>query len=553
MNWRFSIFAALVVGELAILAFAYQVLTDFTCSQTEAELGCRFLRSLLARALTGILAIGLFITARRQAWIEVLSRSVATTALPLQANPQTAVAQSALVRKVQIRVVDPTGGWMAVHLSGVALLFLPLLTASGPDLNAFFRQALVPWLAGSLLATLGALFWLAPVQRWKRWLVEERYAPLLVLGFAVLIPDMGQLVLPLWDWQVLTLFTFTAVVLVLSIIGVEAQAEARDYLIGVDDFYVMVGQPCSGVEGFVLITCFVGLYGLLFRHELRFPHYWLVVLPLGLMLSWMLNVLRISVLILIGARISPNLAVNGFHSYAGWMFFTLLALALMGVVHATPALHKLPERSAGPRLAEDWLAAHILPFAVFLIVGTIGAALTVHPDLAYPLRVVVVALVLGFFWRSLRAIRWSYDPVAVTLGALVGALWIATQPPASDSARVLLDALSGFGPVALAVWVLFRLLGTALVVPVVEELFFRGYLLAKLDFGGPLGRSFGVLASSALFASLHVRWIEALATGIVFALVIIRRNRLGDAILAHVAANSVIAVWAALQGDWASL
>ena len=81
-------------------------------------------------------------------------------------------------------------------------------------------------------------------------------------------------------------------------------------------------------------------------------------------------------------------------------------------------------------------------------------------------------------------------------------------------------------------------------------LFFRGYLLARLDFGGLLGRSFGIVVSSALFAALHNRWLEAWAAGVVFALVMIRHNHLGDAIVTHMVANSVIALWAALQSDW---
>ena len=56
--------------------------------------------------------------------------------------------------------------------------------------------------------------------------------------------------------------------------------------------------------------------------------------------------------------------------------------------------------------------------------------------------------------------------------------------------------------------------------------------------------------ASGLFALLHTRWQEAFAAGIVFALIMLRRNRLGDAVISHVVANGLIALSAWLRGDW---
>ena len=91
---------------------------------------------------------------------------------------------------------------------------------------------------------------------------------------------------------------------------------------------------------------------------------------------------------------------------------------------------------------------------------------------------------------------------------------------------------------------------TAILVPVIEEMFFRGYLLTRLDGPKPWQRALAVGLSSAAFALLHGRWLEAGLAGVVFALVALRRGRFADAIWAHVVANSLVAAIAAARGDW---
>ena len=89
-----------------------------------------------------------------------------------------------------------------------------------------------------------------------------------------------------------------------------------------------------------------------------------------------------------------------------------------------------------------------------------------------------------------------------------------------------------------------------MLVPVVEEAFFRGYVLTRLDSGTWASRVAAVAVSSALFALLHGRIVAAGAAGVVFALVMLRRGRLADAILAHGLANALIAAVALWRGAW---
>jgi exosortase E/protease (VPEID-CTERM system) len=225
----------------------------------------------------------------------------------------------------------------------------------------------------------------------------------------------------------------------------------------------------------------------------------------------------------------------------------------MWFVQATPWLHRddgVP-RPAPPPLRQDWLAARILPFIVFMIVSTLTAALFFHPELGYPWKAAAMAAALVFFLPALRGRDWAPSLPALVAGALVGAGWLALAPTDDMDAFVLGQLLTGLGSTGLAVWIAARLLGTVVLVPVIEELFFRGYVLARLDRGGLVWRGVALAVSSGLFGLLHGRWLEAAAAGLVFGLMMLWRGRLADAVWAHVAANAVVAAVALTRGDWA--
>jgi CAAX prenyl protease-like protein len=109
---------------------------------------------------------------------------------------------------------------------------------------------------------------------------------------------------------------------------------------------------------------------------------------------------------------------------------------------------------------------------------------------------------------------------------------------------------------AAGVWLFFRVAGSAITVPVAEELAFRGYLIRKLiarDFENvALNRFtwFSFLLSSVLFGLLHDRWLAGIVAGMLFALALYRRGQLGDAVVAHVTANALIAVYVLVYSKW---
>ncbi|MDZ4093552.1 MAG: exosortase E/protease, VPEID-CTERM system [Paracoccaceae bacterium] len=517
--------AALLCVEVLALAIAYQFFATIECHATEANGLCRLLRSMVARALVVFAAFAVLIWARPMPFGRFLARADAYAG----------------------RV------WRALHLAGFVLLLLPLGMAAGGDLGGIFRLALLPWVLGAILASLGGVLWIAPRAAWHELIAQDGYAPLVVLGIAALVPDVADWVLPLWDWQVLTTLTFNAVRLFLGLFSSVTYADPTGYVIGIKEFSVHIARQCSGVEGVALVTAFVSLYAFIFRTQIRFPHFWVLVLPLAILLSWVLNVVRVGVLILIGAHISPELAVNGFHSYAGWMFFTLLALGIVWAVQSAPWLHIDTVRGKGPRLRQDPMAALILPFVVFMVASVVSQALFAHPELGYPLRAAAMVWVIWYFRAVYLSMPWRPDLIAMIAGIAVGVGWLVLDAGNRAEGEKLAQALATLSGPLLLLWIVARLLGTVLLVPMVEELFFRGYLLTRLDRGGLGMRLLAIAASSAVFAALHGRWLAAGLAGVALALVMLRRGRVSDAITAHVCANLVVALWALATNDFSRI
>jgi CAAX prenyl protease-like protein len=128
-------------------------------------------------------------------------------------------------------------------------------------------------------------------------------------------------------------------------------------------------------------------------------------------------------------------------------------------------------------------------------------------------------------------------------------------------------ALAGVSTLARAAWISIRALAAVTTVPIAEELAFRGFLLRRIvaeDFEAiPLDRfswqAFlrtdpalaGLLISSAAFGALHgSRWIAGTLAGLLFALAMGRRGKLGDAVMAHAVANALLAAYVLGFDQW---
>lgn len=526
----------LCLAELALLSLAYMHDFTFECRARAPVWFCQSLSSGVIRAITVLGAGGLVLAARPAAL-----RALAAHA------------------RVDMR-------WLALHVFGVALALAPWVFLADDSSRVVFLAAIMLWLGGLAFGTFGLALALAPAAAWADAFRVAGVGAVAIAVAAALSPEIAAVAQTAWRWPGVAAITFGASEGMLHVLGLPVFANSETRALGVQDFGVLVGPQCSGVEGFALITGFIGGYLWLFRDSIRFPHA-LVLFPIGLLLSWVFNVARIVILILIGEFVSPDLAINGFHSHAGWLMFTLISIGLATAVHlggwfrrepapvgavaATPAAVTALDR---PPFFQDPIVAQILPFAVFMASALIASTFFSTPALAYPLRAAAMAAALALVWRPLAAMDWRPGWQGPLVGLIVGLAWLATAPPPAESDHALATALAAAPPVLAVAWAVVRVLGTIALVPLIEELFFRGYVLARLDGDGwGWRRVAAVLISAGLFAALHDRWIAALLAGIAFAALALWRGRLAEAVAAHVVANAVIAASAVASGDWSKL
>lgn len=212
-------------------------------------------------------------------------------------------------------------------------------------------------------------------------------------------------------------------------------------------------------------------------------------------------------------------------------------------------------------------SARAWPFALFIAAlalrGAIGNTATAFDQRwLYALQVVPALVALMIFaprFDELRAAPTAAGAWAATAcaGGAVFTLWIALdaswmrigQPVASFVPQ------AADGSLRLDLIVL-RSFGAVVVVPIMEELFWRSFLMRWIDRRAfrelaPQRVSwFALVASSAVFALAHDRWLAGVLAGLVYGLLYMRTGRLWFAIVAHALTNGLLAAWVVAGAHW---
>jgi exosortase E/protease (VPEID-CTERM system) len=368
----------------------------------------------------------------------------------------------------------------------------------------------------------------------------------------------GNMVWRLWQPASYLTFRLTKMFLSLFVSGIIANPAAM--VIGTQRFHVEIAPECSGLEGVGLILAFGILWLLVFRKECHFPRS-LVLIPFGVTLIFLLNSVRIATLILIGNAGAQQIALGGFHSQAGWIVFSAVGVGFCYVVQRVPWFTtRQQSRESLATVTHNPTSAFLLPFLMVLAAGMIAEAAKGAGSLEwlYPLRFFAAVGVLWFFRRSYASLSWRCDWLAPAIGSIVFVIWVGLDRFSSPTAgREVSAALMGYSTVARATWITFRVLAAVITVPLAEELAFRGFLMRRLlsrDFELVSFRSFSwfaLLASSAAFGLLHGGyWIAGSLAGFLFGLAVIRRGRIGDAVVAHATANALLAAYVLAYHKW---
>lgn len=447
-----------------------------------------------------------------------------------------------------------TGTALLAHLLAfVAFAFLTrmLLEYEAPVLTK--SAWTIVWL-GLGLATTG--FWaltLLPIRLWIQFLHGNWLVLLAGLTVGILAWSAGLLLQRCW--MPLAEATLWTVHTLLRLIYADIVCQPDERLIGTSTFSVGIAPECSGYEGMGLLSVFVAAYLWLFRRDLRFPQA-LLLWPAGVAVLWLTNSLRIAVLIGIGTAGWPDIALGGFHSQAGWLAFNTVALGLAILARRLRFFATEPVQT-GSSAEIHPATAYLAPFLAILATTMLTGAFTTGFDLLYPLRVGAAGFVLWWCRRAYTELRWSWSWQSFALGLVVFVLWIALVPSGNGEPSPLRDGLARLSPAWAAFWLIFRIAGATLTVPLAEELAFRGYLLRRLQSPDwdrlPPGHFswMSLLFSSLLFGVMHGSWLAGTLAGLAYAVAVYRRGNLLDAVLAHATTNALLAGYVLATGAWA--
>jgi uncharacterized protein len=183
----------------------------------------------------------------------------------------------------------------------------------------------------------------------------------------------------------------------------------------------------------------------------------------------------------------------------------------------------------------------------------------------YPLKTVLAALLLWYFWPWFTRIRWTKLHVGVLVGLIGTPLWvgtellcqrmgISTRPSPADIYNP--DVLGG--DLKEVAYLCLRVAGPALVVPVMEELFFRDFLMRTLIRGWhfqevAVGTFTWVsfLGMCVLFGANHGRlFVAGVVYGLLMGVLVIRTKSLGACMVAHGVTNWTLYLYVIYAGDW---
>jgi len=226
------------------------------------------------------------------------------------------------------------------------------------------------------------------------------------------------------------------------------------------------------------------------------------------------------------------------------------------------------------RISEAWV--RIIPFAGFMLfIGfeeglhfLQGHGLISLSDqtffLLYPIKIISTVLLLFCLYRRFSELNWrdlrqTADTFqSLLLGLIVFVLWINM-----DWKFGVVSKESGVNPWSIENtsmvygFIFFRLAGSALVVPIMEELFWRSFILRYLidnsDFTKiKIGQFtwFSCLAGALLFGLEHNLILAGIMAGLAYNLLLYRTKSIVQCIFAHAVTNMALGIYVLGTGEW---
>ena len=215
------------------------------------------------------------------------------------------------------------------------------------------------------------------------------------------------------------------------------------------------------------------------------------------------------------------------------------------------------------------LVAYVLPMALFLGLLAVSSGLKkiggpfwlTSPEYwIFPLQTLLCGAVVLFFWDEYDFGKLRQPLFVLAVGVIIFVLWISPQAFFGQPARLIGFDPETFSQQPLLYWltVILRFARLVVVVPLVEEIFWRGFLLRYLideKFADvPFGKftPFSFWAVSIAFALGHSMpdWIAAFVTGMAYNAVAYRTKSLTSCVFVHAITNLLLGLWIMRTRQW---
>lgn len=208
--------------------------------------------------------------------------------------------------------------------------------------------------------------------------------------------------------------------------------------------------------------------------------------------------------------------------------------------------------------------AYILPMGILLALLMVGNTWPSLYPASYVARTVLAGIALIVLWRHFTPIRWNYWWLGVIVGVIGVLQWVPMQlglqawlPQFFSPDENAFNPRTYFeSPAAMWSWIAIRMIGAVIVVPIMEELFWRDFawrtVLAPNDFklaevGEWHWQPFVIVP--IIFAFVHGNWwLTAIVWGFLIAALLVYTKSLGACIIAHAVTNLLLGVYVLWRG-----
>jgi CAAX prenyl protease-like protein len=226
----------------------------------------------------------------------------------------------------------------------------------------------------------------------------------------------------------------------------------------------------------------------------------------------------------------------------------------------------------GKKFSASPVVARVAPFFIFVLLTAAQGKFGADSAYWFYFAKTLAGLWLIFEMRPFVAeMRWAFSWEAVAVGAGIFAVWVGVSgewttqnslwaklgishapkiaPPAWNPREHFGSALAWF-------FVAVRMVGSTFIVPPIEEIFYRSFLyryIAKQNFlEVPLEKFLPTpfFVTALVFGFAHNEWLAGIVCGAAYQWLVLRKNRLGDAMTAHAITNFLLGVWVVWRGAW---